>query len=178
MSSTQIPLPGTTRAAIAALMVLNAILFWAASAVERTGNHPAAAVQIHTEGTAEGAPAEGAPAEAPEGSATKEAGETAAGQPESKIFGINLEASWVPYAVAVETVVIAAALILLGSPILFLVILLAIAGTVLDVRELVNQAAASRTGLSLLVAGVALTRLATAAAAFRALVLSRRQGKQ
>ena len=84
--------------------------------------------------------------------------------------GINLEATWVRWAVIIETVVLVVALIILGYPILFLVILLAIAGTVLDVRELINHVAASRLGLSSLVAAVALTRVATAAVALGALL--------
>ena len=79
------------------------------------------------------------------------------GQPETQTLGINLEASWVPYAVVIETVVLVIALIFLGSPILFLVILLAVAGTILDVRELLHQAAVSRLGLSILVAAVAVS---------------------
>ena len=111
-------LPGGTVAVVAVLMVLTAILFWVASAVEKGATHPAVLVQAHSEGEGEGAPA------APEGSSAREGEEAAAGQPEALTLGVNLEASWVPYAVIIETVVLVVALVLLGSPILFVVILL------------------------------------------------------
>jgi Flp pilus assembly protein TadB len=123
-SRTRIHLPGRTLVVIAALMVLTAALFWAASAVEKKGAHPSVSVQTHAEETSEEAPVA-----APEGSSARESEEAAAGQPERQVLGINLEAAWVPYAVAIETEVLVAALILLGSPVLFLVNLLAIAGT-------------------------------------------------
>jgi hypothetical protein len=146
-------------------MVLTAILYWVASEAEKRGAHPSVSIQTQSQETSEQAPVA-----APEGSSARESEEAAAGQPETQALGINLEATWVPYAVIIETVVLVVALIFLGYPILFLVILLAIAGTVLDVRELINQVAASRPGLSSLVAAVALTRVATAAVALGALL--------
>jgi hypothetical protein len=164
---TRSALPGRTAAVIAALMVLTAMLFWVASAVEKSGARASAPAQTRTEEGRDEAPA-------PEGSSEKESHEAAAGQSETQALGLNLEAPWVPYAVVIETIVVVLALIFLGYPVLFLVILLSIAGIVLDARELIHQVGASRLGLSSLVAVVALTRVAAAAVALAALIRRRR----
>ena len=153
---------------VAALMVLTAVLFWAASAVEKGAARPTVTVAAHSEG---GGESEGKQAPAAEGSSARESQEATAGQPPDALtLGINLEAPWVPWAVIIETAVLIVALFLFGSPVLFVVILLAIVGTILDVRELLHQMAASRAGLSFLVAVVALTRVATAAVSLGALL--------
>ena len=161
-----------TRVLVAALMVLTAILFWVASAVEKSGVHQSVSVQSRSENTG------GETAAAPEGSSERESAEAAgAAQPETATLGINLEAPWVVYAVIIGTVVVVIALVFFGYPILFLVILLAAGGIFLDARELVHQVAASRLGLSSLVAAVALTRVATAAVALGALLRQRGQSQ-
>jgi len=91
-------------------------------------------------------------------------------------MGLNLEAPWVLWAVIAETVVVALALILFGRPVLFLVIVLSIAGTILDVRELVHQVAASRLLLATVVTATALSRIAALVVSFLAAIHRMRSG--
>ena len=154
---------------VAGLTVLTTILFAAATAVERREAPQRATAEEKPAATAEENPADVA-----EGSEARESQERMSAGSEQKVAGLDLEAPWVLYAVVIETVVLAVALVLLGYPVLFVVILVAIAGAILDVRELQHQIAASRGLLAVLVAIVVLTRAATVTISVGVLVNRRR----
>jgi hypothetical protein len=170
------------------LMVLSTALFVAGVALERSssgsGDTPAPAPQV--------APTLSAGAEAPEGSEAREAQErqeaAAAVSQESaeegtlaheaaeqnRVFGIDVESPWVIVSVVILTLLLIAALFLLGYRVLPLVVLVAVIATVFDQREAAYQLGQARYLIAALAIGVVASRIATAVVAW----LAWRQGTQ
>lgn len=165
---------------LAGLMVLSTVLFVAGVALERSksssGDIQSSAPQV--------APTVLAGAEAPEGSEAREAQErqeaaaaapqeSAEGAPaheaaeQNRVFGIDVESPWVITSVVIVTLLLIAALFLLGERVLLLVILVAIAATVFDLREVGYQLGQARYLIAALAIGVVVSRLATALVAWR-----------
>jgi hypothetical protein len=137
---------------LAGLMVLSTTLFVAGVALERSssdsGDTHAPAPQV--------APTLPAGAEAPEGSEEREAQErqeaaaaasheSAEGTPaheaaeQNRVFGIDVESPWIITGMVILTLLLIAALFLLGEPVLPLVVLVAVVATVFDLREVGYQ---------------------------------------
>lgn len=166
---------------LAGLMVLSTMLFVAGVALERSTSgsgdiHPPAP-QV--------APTVSAGAAAPEGSEAREAQErqeAAAPAPQesvegtpvheaaeqNRVFGIDVESPWVITSVVIVTLLLIAALFLLGERVLPLVILVAIAATIFDLREIGYQLGQARYLIAALAIGVVVSRIATALVAWRA----------
>jgi hypothetical protein len=128
---------------------------------------------------------------APEGSEAREAQErqeaAAAASPESaegtpaheaaeqnRVFGIDVESPWVITSVVILTLLLIAALFLLGERVLPLVVLVAVVATVFDLREAGYQLGQARYLIAALAIGVVASRIATAVVAW----LAWRQGAQ
>lgn len=72
------------------------------------------------------------------------------------IMGVNLESPWLIAAAVGGWIVLAAALLRFGYPILPIISMVALAMLILDITEVVRQLNRSNTGLALLAAGVVL----------------------
>jgi hypothetical protein len=172
---------------LAGLMVLSTVLFVAGVALERSSSGPG---DTHPS-TPQVAPTVSAGAEAPEGSEAREAQErqeaAAAASPESaegtpaheaaeqnRVFGIDVESPWVITSVVILTLLLIAALFLLGERVLPLVVLVAVVATVFDLREAGYQLGQARYLIAALAIGVVASRIATAVVAW----LAWRQGAQ
>jgi hypothetical protein len=147
----------------AALLIASAAAFATGAAIE---HHTAASetrpALHHAEAEAPGEnPADAEPAASGESPATH-----AAGQDSEDLLGINPEATG-PVVLAVAVSLLAAALILtVGSPLLAPGVTLAmLAFTALDIREVTHQLSESRPGLAAFAATVALLHLLAGAAA-------------
>jgi len=168
-------------------MVLSTVLFVAGVALERSSSGPG---DTHPS-TPQVAPTVSAGAEAPEGSEAREAQErqeaAAAASPESaegtpaheaaeqnRVFGIDVESPWVITSVVILTLLLIAALFLLGERVLPLVVLVAVVATVFDLREAGYQLGQARYLIAALAIGVVASRIATAVVAW----LAWRQGAQ
>jgi hypothetical protein len=187
----------TKRLWIVALMVLSCVLFVAGVVVERSsgnGSAPTLASQSTVatalpEGSAAKEAQEGQAAATalPEGSAAREAqeGQTAApqtngeGSPvreaaeQNRVFGIDVEAPWFIASVVIGTLLLIAALFVLGYRALLLVLLVSLVAALFDGREVVYQLGQAHYGIAVLALGVVVSRLATALVAWRA----RREGQ-
>jgi hypothetical protein len=171
---------------LGALMVVSTVLFVVGVALERSssgsGETHAPAAQL--------APA--ATAAAPEGSAAREAQEqqpaaattapegaegTAAHEAaeQNQVFGIDVESPWVIGSVVLLTVLLIIALFLFGERILPLVVLVALVVTVFDMREIGYQLGQGRYLIAALAIGVVISRIVTAAVAWRAWRMDARQ---
>ena len=172
---------------LAGLMVLSTALFVAGVALERSSSgsgdtHPSSP-QV--------APTVSADAQAPEGSEAREAQEhqeaaaaasqeSAEGTPaheaaeQNRVFGIDVESPWVITSVVVLTLLLIAALLVLGERVLPLVVLVAVVAAVFDMREIGYQLGQARYLIAALAIGVVASRIATAVVAWRAW----RQGTQ
>ncbi len=150
---------------VAALTLITGVLFVSASAIEKQRRHGTEAAQVTQGG-------EHREAEEGEGQAGKEASDSAHGTQEGRFMGVDLEAPWVTYAVVIETLVLILALLILRQrgPVLYVVIVLAIIGTMLDVREAVHQAGAASWLLAFMAVAVAASRIGAAAVSLVALV--------
>jgi hypothetical protein len=180
LNSTSHRLSRATALLLAGLMVLSTALFVAGVALERSssgsGDTPAPAPQV--------APTLSAGAEAPEGSEAREAQErqesaaavsqeSAEGTPaheaaeQNRVFGIDVESPWVIASVVILTLLLIAALFLLGERVLPLVVLVAVVAAVFDLREAGYQLGQARYLLAALAIGVVASRIATAVVAWR-----------
>lgn len=155
----------------AGLIIASAITFGIAAAVERNGAHhearPSAAVTTPDAdaGHGGGTDAEGgkAPAEGDTHGTTRDSG-TGAGE---HILGVNPEATTLVLAAVIGSAVLAAALLLVASPLLAALVGLAMAAfAALDVREVVHQFGESHSGLAVLAIVVAALHLLAVGGAF------------
>jgi hypothetical protein len=161
------------RVTAAALLIASAAAFATGAAIERhTASSESHAAPHHAKADTPGEhPSSTEPAAARESPATH-----AAGQNSEDLLGINPEATG-PVVIAVAVSLLLAALIVtVGSPLLAASAALAmLAFTALDVREVTHQLHESRPGLAALAAAVALLHLLAAAAALLATRGTRRQ---
>ncbi len=153
----------------AGLLVLGAILFAGGIALERGGHASPEVPSSHQE--AGGLPASGENAgtaaapeahqDADQAPATPAVGATPINPPAESlnetVLGVNLENPWLTIAFVLGSLVLAAALLLLGRKILPLVILIASVATIVDVREVLFQIGRANTGIAIVAAVVALT---------------------
>src|SRR5262249_36138186 len=152
----------TKRLWIAALMVLSTVLFVAGVLVERSSGSssaPAPVSQSATTSAPEGSEAREAQerqtaASVPEGSEAREAQErqTAAAPQESlegtpaheeaeqnRLFGIDVEAPWFIAGVVIGTLLLIAALFVVGYRVLLLILLVSLIAALFDGREVAYQ---------------------------------------
>ena len=187
----------TKRLWIVALMVLSTVLFVVGVVAERSSGSsstPAPAPQS-TAATAlpEGSAAkeaqedQAAATALPEGSAAKEAQEGQAAAPQTngegspvheaaeqnRVFGIDVEAPWFIASVVIGTLLLIAALFVVGYRALLLVLLISLVAALFDGREVVYQLGQAHYGIAVLALGVVASRLATAVVAW----LARREGQ-
>ena len=181
--TTQHALSRTKLLLLAVLMVFSNVLFVAGIALERgspsSGATSVPVRQIATPVEAGQEMHEGTEArEAQERQeATKEDAEGNAAHEQterSSVFGINLESPWVSAGVVLGSLLLIAALFLFGYRVLLLVLIVALAATIFDVREVIFQFGQARYGVVALASGVAISRLATVIVAWFALREGRR----
>lgn len=159
---------------IAALMVLSTVLFVAGVLVEHSSGSSSAPAPV----------SQSAATPAPEGSEAREAQErqTAAAPQESaegtpaheeaeqnRVFGIDVEAPWFTAGVVIGTLLLIAALFVVGHPVLLLVLLVSLIAALFDAREVAYQFGQVHYGIAVLALAVVATRLATAVLAWLAL---------
>ena len=147
----------------AALLIASAAAFAAGAAIERhavPGERPAAL--HHTEAGNRGENPGGA-----EPAAGRESTSTHAGELGSEdLLGINPEATGLVVAAVAVSLLLAALILTVGSPLVAAGVALAmLAFTALDIREVTHQLHESRPGLAALATTVALLHLAAGAAA-------------
>ncbi len=153
----------------AGLLVLSAILFAGGIALERRAHAsrevagiPQAAGAISALG--QNAETPGTHQDADQAEAIPAEGAASTGQPgealSETVLGIDLENPWLTIAFVLGSLVLAAALLRFGRRAVPLVILIAAAATILDVREVLFQVEHSNTGLALVAGAVALTHAA------------------
>jgi len=152
-------------AVVAALTLVTGVLFVSASAIEKQRRHGSEPAQV-SQGSEHSGEAQGG-----EGQAGREASESAHEAGEGRVLGVDLEAPWFTYAVVIETVALIMAVLILRlrRPTLYVVIVLAIVGTILDVREAVHQAGAASWLLAFMAVAVAASRIAAGAVSLVAL---------
>ena len=156
-----------TRLITAALLIASAAAFAAGAAIE----HHTASSQSH-QVPHEQRPEAGAAAENPagaEGAASKEKSATHAAEDTSEtLLGINPEATGLVVTAVAVSVLLAALILTVGSPLLAAVVaLVMLAFTALDIREVTHQLNESHPGLAALAATIALLHLAAGAVALR-----------
>ena len=83
------------------------------------------------------------------------------------MFGIDVEAPWFIAGVVIGTLLLIAALFVVGYRVLPLVLLFTIGAALFDGREVVYQLGQAQYGIAALAAGVVASRLATALVAWR-----------
>src|SRR5215470_15348016 len=135
----------------AALLLGSAAAFAAGTAIE----HHTATSDVRTAQHAEASPAEAAPGESPgsgEGAAGGESSATQVSEHSSEtLLGINPEATGLVVAAVAVSLVLAALILTVGSPLLAAgVALIMLAFTALDIREVIHQLNESHTGLAAL----------------------------
>src|SRR5262245_33369122 len=146
----------TTRLWIAALMVLSTVLFVAGVLVERSSGSNSAPAPV----------SQSAATSAPEGSEAREAQErqTAAAAPQEsaegtpaheeaeqdRVFGIDVEAPWFIAGVVIVTLLLIAALFVVGYRVLLLVLLVSLIAALFDGRELADQLGQVHYGIAVL----------------------------
>jgi len=154
-----------TRLITAALLIASAAAFAAGAAIE----HHTASSQSH-QMPHEQRPEAGAAAENPagaEGAASNEKSATHAAEDTSEtLLGINPEATGLVVTAVAVSVLLAALILTVGSPLLAAVVaLVMLAFTALDIREVTHQLNESHPGLAALAATIALLHLAAGAVA-------------
>ena len=190
-----------SRIIIAALLVASAVVFAIGVSVERSqgeshSDAPATSqllgkATLAPEGSAAREAAEKKPSttaakavatSAPEGSAAREAAEgrgesaTASGETTEKLFGIETESTGLVIAVVVLSLMLAAGLLVIRSPLILVGAAAVVLGaTAFDIRELAHQIDESRNGVAVLAALTAVSHLAVAAVAAGLLLIERRK---
>jgi hypothetical protein len=156
------------RVIAAALLIASAAAFATGAAIERHTASSEARPALHhaeadTTGGESGAenPASAEPAASGESASTH-----AAGQNSEDLLGINPEATALVVAAVAGSLLLAALILTVGSPLLAAGVAVAmLAFTALDIREVTHQLGESRPGLAALAATVALLHLLAGAAA-------------
>lgn len=157
----------TTRWWIAALMVLSTVLFIAGVLVERSSASrsalapvPQSAATAAPEGSKaredqERQPAAAPPHQSAEGTAAHEEAE------QNRVFGIDVEAPWLIAGVVIVSLLLIAALFVIGYRVLLLVVLVSLIAALFDGRELAYQLGQVHYGIAVLALAIVASRLAT-----------------
>jgi hypothetical protein len=161
------------RVIAAALLIASAAAFATGAAIERH------AASSQSEPTLHHAEAD-TPGEASRSAEPAASGESpathAAEQSSEDLLGINPEATALVVLAVVASLLAAALIVAVGSPLLAAGVALAmLAFTALDIREVTHQLSESRLGLAALAAAIALLHLAAGAAALLTIRGTRRQ---
>ncbi len=190
-----------SRIIVAALLAASAVVFAIGVSVERSQgeshsdapatSQPLGKATLAPEGSAAREAAEKKPSttaakavatSAPEGSAAREAAEgrgesaTASGEITEKLFGIETESTGLVVAVVVLSLMLAAGLLVIRSPLILVGAAVVVLGaTAFDIRELAHQIDESRNGVAVLAALTAVSHLAVAAVASGLLLIERRK---
>jgi hypothetical protein len=173
----------SSRAVVALLLAASAVVFAIGATVERSQSthHDEAVPSVNASATPQGA----------EGSAAREAAERkqpaaasgatpaseAGGETTEKVFGINTESIGLVVVLVIASLVLAGTALMVRSPlVLGAIIVVALAATVFDVREIAHQLDESRNGVATLAALTMTLHLLVALVAAGSAVVERREG--